>query len=228
MTSAELAVIVAVHGKWRRGEPGGAGANLAGADLVDADLAHAYLAGANLVGANLAGANLAGANLVCANLVDANLVGANLAGANLVCARGLPSASPPGDPVNPPEAYVRVVNAADHRTRAERYRARHPEVPVVAGLDSKILAIVSSGEGKLEMGQWHACETTHCRAGWAITFAGDAGRALEAEHGSQRAGSMIYRASTGRVPHFFATNARAPEDIKACAAADTAPIGASE
>jgi hypothetical protein len=68
------------------------------------------------------------------------------------------------------------------------------------------------------MSSWHKCATTHCRAGWAITLAGPAGAELEAKHGPQRAGAMIYRASTGRVPHFFATNERAFEDIRACAA----------
>ena len=39
-----------------------------------------------------------------------------------------------------------------------------------------------------------------------------------AEYGAERAGAMIYRASTGRVPHFFASNERALEDLKASAA----------
>jgi len=72
------------------------------------------------------------------------------------------------------------------------------------------------------MATWHQCETTHCRAGWAITLAGEAGQELEAKYGPQRAGAMIYRASTGRVPHFFATDARAMEDIRACAAEQSA------
>jgi hypothetical protein len=32
-----------------------------------------------------------------------------------------------------------------------------------------------------------------------------------------KAGAMLYRASTGRVPHFFASNADAMEDIRRCA-----------
>jgi hypothetical protein len=69
------------------------------------------------------------------------------------------------------------------------------------------------------MGHWHdeSCRTTHCRAGWAIHLAGAAGYALEKQHGPQRAGAMLYRASTGRAPHFFASNERALEDIRRCA-----------
>ena len=100
--------------------------------------------------------------------------------------------------------------------RAADYRARNPDVPVVEALDAKILAAIDAG-GKLRMDQWHTCETTHCRAGWAITLAGDAGADLERKYGPQRAGSMIYRASTGRVPRFFASNKNALADIKACA-----------
>jgi hypothetical protein len=80
-----------------------------------------------------------------------------------------------------------------------------------------LLDVISAGTGQLEMSTWHSCETTHCRAGWSIHFAGAAGYALEKEHGSERAGAMIYRASTGRVPCFFGSNERALEDIKRCA-----------
>jgi hypothetical protein len=102
--------------------------------------------------------------------------------------------------------------------RAAAYRARHPEVPVVEDLDRKILETI-----KLDMGSWHGpCGTTHCRAGGAIHLAGKAGYELEAKYGPERAGAMIYRASTGRVPHFHASNERALADIRACAAASQA------
>jgi uncharacterized protein YjbI with pentapeptide repeats len=93
MTQDEIKAMLDSHAKWRRGESGGAWADLAGANLAGADLAGANLVWANLTGANLAGANLAradltgacliGANLAGANLARANLAGANLAGANL-------------------------------------------------------------------------------------------------------------------------------------------------
>ncbi len=45
------------------------------------------------------------------------------------------------------------------------------------------------------MGRWHTCGTTHCRAGWAVHLAGEAGYALERFHGSLLAGQLIYRES---------------------------------
>lgn len=206
-----------------------AGANLAGATLADANLGRAYLAGATLAGANLAGANLADANLADANLAgailaDVYLAGANLAGAYLAGARHVPQGVTATDP---PEPYRRPSTPADYATIAERYRERHPEVPVVPGLDRQILRLIESGGGALEMSDWHTCETTHCLAGWAIVLAGEAGRRLEAERGPFQAGAAIYRASTGRVPHFFASNESALDDLRA-RAAEQAEGGASD
>ena len=65
------------------------------------------------------------------------------------------------------------------------------------------------------MNTWHTCETTHCRAGWAITLAGSKGLELETKYGPNVAGCMIYRASTGRVPNFYASNEAALADIRA-------------
>ncbi len=165
-------------------------------------MAGANLTGANLTGADLAGAYLTGANLTGANLTDADLTDANLAGADLT---GADSTEAPSEP------YKRDASRAD---RMARFRLRHPEVPVVENLDAKILGVVTDGGGVLDMSDWHTCDTTHCRAGWAITLAGKDGAKLEEEHGPYRAGAMIYRASTGRVPHFFASDSDALEDIK--------------
>jgi len=215
-----------------------AGADLVGANLADADLADAYLAGADLAGANLAGANLAradlaGANLARADLADAYLAGADLAGADLARAdladaylagadlAGADLARAP-QPRKTREEWEanRARTAAE---RARRYREKHPDVPVVEALDAKILAVIESGEGKLEMGNWHSCETTHCRAGWAIHLAGKPGYELEVKYDSAVAGRMIYLASTGRAPHFYATNTAALEDIKRCAGTPVNP-----
>jgi uncharacterized protein YjbI with pentapeptide repeats len=199
-----------------------AGAYLAGAYLADANLARANLAYANLAGAYLADANLADAYLADANLADAYLAGAyladaNLAYANLAGARNVPTLA--NASTESREPYERRV-----RTPAERaaeYRARHPDVPVVEKLDAKILSVLDSGAGTLDMCAWHSCETTHCRAGWAIHLAGKAGYDLEKKLGDPAmAGRAIYRASTGRSPHFYATNAHALADIKRCAEED--------
>ena len=99
-----------------------------------------------------------------------------------------------------------------------RFRKRNPDVPVVEQLDRKILSAIEAG-GTLDMSKWHSCETTHCRAGWAITIAGEAGKDLEQKRGAHIAGRMIYLASTGRSPNFFATNAKALADIQAMARA---------
>jgi hypothetical protein len=210
-----------------------AGANLAGANLARADLAGADLAGADLAGANLARADLAGADLAGADLADANLAGANLAGADLAGAdlagadlagaRSLPAGTEAKDP---PEPYDRN-RAIDYAARAVRYRERHPDVPVVERLDSRILEAITTGGCTLEMGSWHQCETTHCRAGWAIHLAGEPGYALERRYSAEHAGRLIYLVSTGRCPHFFATNERALEDIRLCAAREQQPEGAS-
>ena len=45
------------------------------------------------------------------------------------------------------------------------------------------------------MGNWHTCEKTHCRAGWIITLAGEAGKALESFYNTELAAMLIYDAS---------------------------------
>src|SRR5579859_1428326 len=207
-----------------------AGANLAGADLagaylaraflVRANLADAYLADANLAGADLAGANLAGADLAGADLAGADLAGADLAGANLAGACHVP-ASISAEATKPEEPAKYERRRRTRQEHAALYRERHPNVPVVPHLDQRILDAISVPGCSLDMSSWHTCDTTHCRAGWAIHLAGEAGYALERELGdSALAGRAIYRASTGRSPHFYANNERALEDLRRCAAED--------
>jgi hypothetical protein len=189
-------------------------ADLSGAYLSGAYLSGAYLSGANLSGANLSGAYLSDANLSGANLSDANLSDADLSGAYLSGANGLPIM----DHQDPTEPYARQTPTPEVLAkRAERFRSRNPQVPVIEQIDAKILEAIELG-GALDMSHWHTCETTHCRAGWAIHLAGEAGAKLEKERGPFHAGAMIYRASTGRAPHFFARDADALEDIRRCAA----------
>lgn len=90
-------------------------------------------------------------------------------------------------------------------------------VPAVPGLDALIAAAVGDGAG-LDMTHWHTCATVHCRGGWAIHFAGEAGRDLELRLGTNVAAGLIYAASRpGRVPDFYASAAAALADIRACA-----------
>jgi hypothetical protein len=69
----------------------------------------------------------------------------------------------------------------------------------------------------LEMKTWHTCGTTHCRAGWVVTLAGEAGAKLEAFHNTELAAHLIYKESS---PHevlcarFYDNNTDAMADIK--------------
>jgi hypothetical protein len=71
----DLTKTLDLHGKWRRGEPGGERADFTGADFTGADLRIANLTGANLGDADLKRADLRGADLTGANLTGANLSG---------------------------------------------------------------------------------------------------------------------------------------------------------
>jgi hypothetical protein len=46
------------------------------------------------------------------------------------------------------------------------------------------------------MDNWHTCGMTHCRGGWAITLAGDAGKKLEEATTPEFAAMQIYKASS--------------------------------
>ena len=91
-------------------------------------------------------------------------------------------------------------------------------VPVIPNIDAAILSAIENG-GSLNMQEWHTCETTHCRAGWAIMLAGSAGDELEQRVGPCAAGALIYAASRPRqrVPDFFASTDDALADLRKCA-----------
>jgi carbonic anhydrase/acetyltransferase-like protein (isoleucine patch superfamily) len=99
--------------------------------------------------------------------------------------------------------------------------------PVVPHIDAAILAAVKGRKGALRMDRWHTCDTTHCRAGWAIRLAGEDGKRLERVYGPEMAGTIIYqRSRPGRcVPDFYASDWEALADIRECAAADPLPTG---
>ena len=68
------------------------------------------------------------------------------------------------------------------------------------------------------MGSWH-CGTSHCRAGWVVTLAGQPGLDLEAKIGTPAAAMAIYMASdperwkNERLPDFYCDNATALADM---------------
>ena len=78
----------------------------------------------------------------------------------------------------------------------------------------------ASAPGKLDMTNWHsetACGTAHCRAGWVVTLAGDAGKAMEFCMGTPAAAALIYLASDPkieRIPDFYCSNEAALADMK--------------
>jgi hypothetical protein len=70
------------------------------------------------------------------------------------------------------------------------------------------------------MSTWHTCETTHCRAGWVVVLAGEAGKELESKTDTCFAAMVIYNASSAiKVPHtmFFVNNEESMKDIVKCA-----------
>ena len=152
--------------------------------------AKAYLRGANLSGADLSWANLSGANLRGANLSGANLSGAYLSGAYLSGA-------------DLSEAYLRGANLSG--------------APVIDDIHAKVYAAASQ-PGALDMGSWH-CGTSHCRAGWVVTLAGQPGLDLEAKIGTPAAAMAIYMASdperwkNERLPDFYCDNKTALADM---------------
>lgn len=76
-----------------------------------------------------------------------------------------------------------------------------------------------SQEGALDMGDWwHTCENTHCRAGWVVTLAGQAGRELELFFDTPLAAQLIYDASCPgyliNPARFFDSNEDALKDMR--------------
>lgn len=96
-----------------------------------------------------------------------------------------------------------------------------PETPVIKNIHQEVLKAVSSQGCSLNMEAWHTCETTHCRAGWVVTLAGEAGKRLEKETSTLFAAMQIYHKSNPGVSvspvRFFDSNEKAMEDIQKCA-----------
>jgi uncharacterized protein YjbI with pentapeptide repeats len=184
--------LLAQHRKWADGDDRGKRADLSNQDLSGMDFSGAFLREANLNGAILSGTNFAGANLFGADISDTCLRGADLTGANIV------GASLSGSDISGVTGL--------------------PDAPVVVDLDWRIADAITDkclGDA-LEMQVWHSfCGTAHCRAGWAITLAGNEGKDLELRYGPSVAGALVYYASTGRgqIPNWRQSNREAMDDI---------------
>jgi hypothetical protein len=98
-------------------------------------------------------------------------------------------------------------------------RASSAEAPIIPRIHSAVLEAASQPDA-LNMGIWHTCETTHCRAGWVVTLAGEEGKKLERQTSAQFAAMQIYKASSDiRVPptRFFESDEEAMKDMRRCA-----------
>jgi hypothetical protein len=94
------------------------------------------------------------------------------------------------------------------------------DVPLIEDLHRKVYEACSK-PGALDMTQWHySCGTRHCRAGWVVTLAGEAGSALEETYGTGVAAAMIYAKSypDEPTPDFYQwSDGAALADIRRCA-----------
>jgi hypothetical protein len=73
---------------------------------------------------------------------------------------------------------------------------------------------------------WHTCHNTHCRAGWVVTLAGEAGKRLEEFFDTPLAAMKIYDASSSLEQispvKFFDSNDDALDDMKRMAELEAA------
>ena len=93
-----------------------------------------------------------------------------------------------------------------------------PEIPVILDIHKRVYEAVIAPDHHLNMKDWHTCQMTHCRGGWVVTIAGEAGKKLESFHGTLLAAQLIYDASdpTQRFNpcRFFDSDEVAMEDMK--------------
>jgi hypothetical protein len=94
------------------------------------------------------------------------------------------------------------------------------KIPVVENIHSKILEAVTAEGNSINMSSWHSCDTTHCRAGWAVHIAGKEGYELESQTSTQFAAMQIFKASSDvkvSPVRFFESDKEAMADIVRCA-----------
>jgi hypothetical protein len=102
-----------------------------------------------------------------------------------------------------------------------------PSIPRIENIHQAVYAAASNPKA-LEMGAWHSCETTHCRAGWVTHLAGPEGAALEKFHNTELAAMLIYRESSDIEVYpwrFYQSADEALADMKRCADEEAALSG---
>jgi hypothetical protein len=89
------------------------------------------------------------------------------------------------------------------------------DIPIIEDIHKKLYE-AASHPGALKMSDVHACDTTHCRAGWVVHLAGEAGYALEAKTSWLFAAQQIYKASGYEISpvRFFDSDELAMADMK--------------
>ena len=95
-----------------------------------------------------------------------------------------------------------------------------PKVPIIENIHQKVLEAVTKDGNTLNMGEWHTCDTTHCRAGWITFLSGEEGRELERRTSTAFAAQQIVKASSPikiAPPRFYESNVVAMADIRRCA-----------
>jgi hypothetical protein len=89
-------------------------------------------------------------------------------------------------------------------------------VPAIEDIHKRVYAAVTKTPESLDMGDWHTCETTHCRAGWVVALAGEEGKKLEQFFNTELAAMLIYEKSGFEINpcRFYDSNEAALEDMK--------------
>ena len=101
-----------------------------------------------------------------------------------------------------------------------------PPIPRIENIHQRVYEAVSQPKA-LNMSTWHSCGTTHCRAGWVTTLAGEAGKKLEEFHNTELAAMLIYRESGYHInpARFYDSNADALADMKRLAEVAAESVG---
>lgn len=92
------------------------------------------------------------------------------------------------------------------------------DVPTIDRIHSRVYEAARQ-PGALDMGNWHCDGDAHCRAGWVVELAGEAGRELERKTGSTgMAAALIYLKSDPLLKHMpvflLGDNSHALADMK--------------
>jgi hypothetical protein len=90
-----------------------------------------------------------------------------------------------------------------------------PPIPRIENIHQRVYQAINAEGCQLRMSNWHTCETTHCRAGWVVTLAGEAGKKLEAFYNTELAAMLIYRESGYHInpARFYDADTAAMADI---------------